>query len=54
MKVALLSKINFEHPKWPSAAILKKKRKLRFDFEMVRNENGFRTSKMAAKIKVLF
>ena len=43
------TKINFGHPKWPPAAIFRKKMKVVFWSEMVRNanENEFRTSRMA-------
>ena len=46
-------KVNFGHPKWPTAAILSKKspkNKVEYRSEMVRNaiETEFRTSKMGA------
>ena len=45
------SKVNFEHPKWPTSAILSKisKTKVAYQSEMVGNaiESEFRTSKMA-------
>ena len=57
------SKVNFGHPKWPTAAILSKipnKNKVAYRSEMARNaiESEFRTSKMGAgvhfvKIKIL-
>ena len=45
------SKVNFGHPKWPTAAILSKiskKKEVAYRSEMVRNaiESEFRTSKM--------
>ena len=47
------SKVNFGHPKWPTAAILSKisqKNKVAYRSEMARNviESEFRTSKMSA------
>ena len=47
------SKMNFGHPKWPTAAILSKicnKNKVAYRSEMARNaiESEFRTSKMDA------
>ena len=46
------SKVNFGHPKWPTAAILSKmskKNKVAYRSEMARNSinSEFRTSKMA-------
>ena len=44
------SKVNFGHPKWPTAAIMSKisKTKVAYRSEMARNmiESEFRTSKM--------
>ena len=47
------SKVNFEHPKWPTAVILSnisKKKKVAYRSVMARNaiESEFRTSKMGA------
>ena len=49
----ILSKVNFGHPKWPTAAILSKiskKNKVAYRSEMARNaiESEFLTSKMGA------
>ena len=48
----MLSKVNFGHPKWPTAAILSKnskKNKILYRYEMARIaiESEFQTSKMA-------